>query len=223
MSLPKLVVATAHAAPMLVAMCSSAEPTDAPDPVVPSYTCDHAFDAGCRWSADVSLTGGILTEATIDTVGPLATGASVEALTGTVTVSDGDDAFAPVTCDFTVDLSLATVEDGADTLVERVGTPVFDDACPLACGWFLPPSGTFANDDGRFRMLMVEGRWELELGDFATPDAAPNGPLWWWTEPTSSTFADGVMALDAPVAIAGGGWTAPMAMADPSGAVASCP
>ncbi|MEZ4316449.1 MAG: hypothetical protein R3F61_03045 [Myxococcota bacterium] len=186
--------------------CSGGDPEPAPA----SYSCEHAFDAGCRYRATVDLHGGTLAEAEILPLPDFGASsrASFEGLAGTVTIADLAGSEPSVTCGFTVDLDFHSDTMGGRAVVTTSGTPTFEPGCPLTCAWFLPGSGDYAATGGHFRMKMFEGQWELEFGA-SEPDSPEYGPSWLYSESAPVDFGEGATLVQ-PTPIGGGTWTVPM-------------
>ncbi|MCB9679358.1 MAG: hypothetical protein H6737_29910 [Alphaproteobacteria bacterium] len=206
-------MSTTKAAAVVVALasgtCNSAD--EPAPPAAPTYACANAFDVGCRYRADVSVTGGTLVDAAIAPLPDwgVASSGTFTGLSGTVTLTDAQGIDPAVTCGFTVDLAFHSDIQGGRSVVSVDGQPTLSAGCPATCAWFLPTGGDFASEGGQFRLKMFEGQWELELGA-SDPDEPEYGPLWLYTGQSAVEFGEGV-ALTAPVGVAGGAWAVPMA------------
>lgn len=188
-------------------------------PPGPDYTCTSLYDTGCRYQADVAITGGTLLDASTHTT---ATGWGTEGafrdVTGVVSITDTEGA-PPITCSFTADLDIGTSIEGDDAIVTAVPTVQLEDGCAIRCAWFLPASGTFDASRGRYSLSPFEGQWSLQLGDWAPEEPYSREFL---ATQTSQTSYDGQAILDASVALFATSWEAPLGL-PVNGAVApSC-
>lgn len=194
-----------------VAISNCGDPAQsAPAPTVPvhqpDFSCLHAFDTSCQNTAEVTIGGGMLSDASTHDSGDGGWGTmgSYRGLIGAVTVSGPD---GQVSCDFTATLDIGTEMNGGVAIVTSASDVVFEPGCPLDCAWFFPGDGRFDDTQGRFTLQPFEGVWSLQLGAWA-PEA-PYGPEWLATAPASTTLG-AEATLDEPVAVVASGWQAPM-------------
>lgn len=205
---------------LTLVMLSTCGDEEAGPPPGPDYTCTSLYDSGCRYTADVAITGGTLADASTHTTAQgWGTSGSFEAITGVVTVTDADGE-PPVSCSFTVDLDIGTQIEGDDAVVTSLAQVELNDSCPIACAWFLPASGTFDATRGRYSLSPFEGTWSLQLGDWEPEE--PYSHEFFATQ-LSSTSYGAVATLDAPVPLYPTDWEAPLALPVGGSVQASCP
>lgn len=184
---------------------------DAPPaaPAGPDYTCSSVYDTNCRFTAQVSIDGGTLEDAWIEgTPEGVASYGAFRGLTGQVTVHDSLGE-SPVSCGFSLDLDLGTQVTDTTAVVTTVPTIQLDDACPIACAWFLPSPGTFDATRGRYSLSPFEGSWSLQLGDWA-PEEPYSHEFLATVQSSSTGYGAGGAVLNAPATLLATAWQAPL-------------
>ena len=195
---------------LAVVMLGTCNSDDAPTAAPPDYTCSSVYDTNCRYSAQVTITGGQLEDASIgSTAEGVVSAGAYRGVTGQVTVHDSEGA-SPVTCSFSVDLDLGTTSDGDTTVVTTVPTVQMSDACPVRCAWFLPAAGTYDATGGRYSISPFEGSWSLQLGDWEPEEPYSHEYLATVQGAGTSYTATGAV-LDAPSELLATTWSAPLA------------
>lgn len=190
---------------VMLSTCGDEEPAS----TGPDYTCTSIYDSGCRYSADVAITGGTLTDAATHTTSQgWGTSVSFQDIAGVVTVTDADGE-PPVSCSFIADLDIGTSIEGDDAIVTSISQVELDDSCPIRCAWFLPAAGTFDATRGRYSLSPFESQWSLQLGDWAPEE--PYSHEFFATQ-ISSTSYGAAASLDAPVQLYPTDWEAPLAL-----------
>lgn len=189
---------------VLFSTCGDEAPQSAP---APDFTCDHAYDAGCRYEAEVQIDAGRLVDASMfDTAQGWGTMGAFRNLQGQVTVRDRLGT-ATTTCHFTASYDVGTEMVGSNAIVTSAPTVVFEGACPIACAdWLFPASGTFDDTEGRYTIQPDESAWSLQLGAWAPEE--PYSQEWLVTGPSSSSYGANAV-LNEPVVLLPSGWTVP--------------
>jgi hypothetical protein len=196
--------------------CGNSTPTTPTTPAAPTYNCDHAFDDGCRYSAEVEWQSATLSEASISWLLTSDTDHSAQIDNAVIeaTIMDLDGVHPTVTCTVNADLVLVGVEDadgGMDALWEVNWT--LDSACPLTCPWFLPTSGQFSDDAGRFGLGYFEGQFDVNWGPVDPAD--PSYTEWNVPFQLGSTDFDpssGWIGLNAPTELYPSSYEVPVAL-----------